>query len=201
MAKAAAIAIAALGVLMVAAAPFVRLRPEFAGPARTTAMVLGAIAIVCAVVALWRNDLSIFALAVPILAIPLVVNPLLNALAARRSEKGLAMAVRARMTPETEVVGVEAFTGSMAFYLQRPFAVVTADGEEFTSNYIIRHYAVFADRSNLRSMAALPRYLDRSQPRIVIARDHDAENRALIEANGGVRIAQSGHYVAYTIAR
>jgi hypothetical protein len=164
-------------------------------------MILGAIAIVCAGIALWRRDLAVIALSIPILAIPLVTNPLLNALATRRSEKGLALAVRGRMTNDTEVVGVEAFTGSMAFYLQRPFAVVTADGEEFTSNYIIRHYAVFADRSNLRSMATLPGYLDRSRPRIVIARDHDTRSRTLIEANGGVLIAQSGHYVAYTIAR
>ena len=89
----------------------------------------------------------------------------------------------------------------MAFYLQRPFVVVTPDGEEFTSNYIIRHYATFADRSNLLSPPSVARLFDRSRPRILIARDNDAKNRALIEAHGGTRIAQSGHFVAYTIAR
>jgi 4-amino-4-deoxy-L-arabinose transferase-like glycosyltransferase len=201
MAKAAAITVLAFGVLIAVAAPRVHLRPEYAGSARNAAVVLAIVAIVSGLIALWRRQAAVIALSVPILAIPLVMNPLMNALGTRRSERGLVAAMKPHVRPETEIVGIEAFTGSMAFYLQRPFAVVTGDGEEFTSNYIIRHYPVFAGRSNLRSMSELPRYLDRSRPRILIARDHDAANRALIEANGGVRIAQSGHFVAYTIAR
>ena len=75
---------------------------------------------------------------------------------------------------------------------------VSTDGDEFTSNYIIRHYSDFVDRSNLRKTATP---FDRSRPRIIIVRSNDAKNRAVVEANRAVRIAESGHYVAYTIAR
>lgn len=201
MAKAAAVALAIFGALLAIASPLVHLQPEFAASARQAAMILGVLAIAGGVATLWRPDLAIAALSVPILAIPLVVNPVMNALAMRRSEQSLALAMRPHMTPDTEVAGVEAFTGSMAFYLERPFAVITPDGEEFTSNYIIRHYETFAGRSNLKTVRELPRLFDRSRPRILIVRDHDAANRKLIESNGGARIAQSGHYVAYTIAR
>ncbi len=201
MARAGAIAVAVFGALLVIAAPLVHLRAEFASQAREAAIVIGIAAIIGGGVALWRREYAVIALSVPILIIPLATNGVMQALATRRSEKALAMAIRPAVTPATEIVGIEAFTGSMAFYLERPIVVVSPDAEEFTSNYLIRHYAQFAGASNLRSTVSIGAVFDHSRPRIVIARDNDAKNRALIEANRGVRIAQSGHYVAYTIAR
>lgn len=198
MAKAAAIAVLVLGVLVSAALPFVHLRAEYATAARTAAIAIGVITVAAGLIALWRRDLAIVALSLPILMIPIATNPLMQSLATRRSEKALATAIAPHVTPSTEIVGLEAFTGSMAFYLQRPIVVVSPDGDEFTSNYIIRHYSDFVDRSNLRKTATP---FDRSRPRIIIVRSNDAKNRAVVEANRAVRIAESGHYVAYTIAR
>jgi 4-amino-4-deoxy-L-arabinose transferase-like glycosyltransferase len=201
MRKAAAIALIVIGVAIAVAMPKIQLRPEYGPSARDTAIAIAITALAGGIAALWRRDIAVIALSIPILAIPLATNGLMQSLATRRSEKALAIAIRSHLTPDTEVAGVEAFTGSMAFYLQRPFVVVTPDGEEFTSNYIIRHYAVFADRSNLHTPQSVERLFDRSRPRVLVARDKDAKNRALIESHGGTLIAQSGHFVAYTIGR
>ena len=201
MAKAAATATLVFGALIAIAAPRVHLRPEFAGAAREAAMMLAATAIVAGAVALWRRQASIVAMSIPILVIPLVTNGVMQSLALRRSEKAVALAMKPHLTPSTEIVGIEAFTGSMAFYLQRPIVVVSPDGDEFTSNYIIRHYGSFADRSNLRSVRSLASMFDHSRPRLVVVRNNDAANRALVEARGGVLLARGGHFTAYTIAR
>lgn len=200
MAKAAAVAIAIFVAMLAIVAPTVRLRPEFAASARDAAYAIAVAGVIGCILA-WRRSLAVIGLSLPVLIIPLATNGLMQSLSIRRSEKALALAIRPQVTAQTEVVGLEAFTGSMAFYLQRPITVVSPDGDEFTSNYIIRHYAVFAGRSNLRPSSELPRVFDRAKPRVVIARNNDEKNRALIEANGGVRIAESGHFVAYTIAR
>src|SRR5262249_32882618 len=96
---------------------------------------------------------------------------------------------------DTEVVGVEAYTGSMSFYLRRPVVVVTPDGEEFTSNYIIRHYERFAGSPTLKA----PSWLDTAavDSRVFILRPEGKAPRAMLEARGLHLIASSARYVAY----
>src|SRR2546430_405432 len=138
-----------LGGATIAALRFVHLRDEFAVGARATAISFGLCALIGGVIAFAftnRRWISFIALSLPVLAIPLCANPLMNGLAMRRSTKEL----MTRIPPNSEVVGVEAFTGSMAFYLRRPIVVLTPDAEEFTSNYLIRHYDRFAGTPTLR---------------------------------------------------
>jgi hypothetical protein len=121
----------------------------------------------------------------------------------RRSTKALVAEIRPLIQADTEVVGIEAFTGSMAFYLQRPIVIVTPDGAELTSNYIMRHYSRFAadPRSTIRPMAWLPQAFDRARPRLIIVRDNDRRNRAIVEQHGAQLAATGSHFVAYTMPR
>src|SRR2546430_16699402 len=92
--------------------------------------------------------------------------------------------LRPTTTPQKEIVGVEAFTGSMTFYLRRPIVVVTPDAEEFTSNYLIRHYATFAGGASIKPMYWLDTALaDAATPRIFIIRANDAAHRTQVEGH------------------
>ena len=200
--RAAAIATIAFGLLLFAAAPLVKLRPEYADAARYAAIVVGACAIVGGVTALIASrTFALIALTLPVIAIPIAANPLMNALAVRRSTKAL-IAQLQPFTGGAEVIGVEAFSGSMAFYLRAPIVVVSPDAEEFTSNYLTRHYAQFAnDRSTLHAPSWLPRAFDHSRQRVFLVRSNDAANRALLERNGARMAATSARFVAYTMPR
>jgi 4-amino-4-deoxy-L-arabinose transferase len=204
--KAAAIAVLALGVALLGALAFAHLRGEYVAAARTTGLALGIVCLVAGVAALVvkRRDLAFIALSLPVLAIPLAADPLMNALAERRSTRSLIAQIAPYVHEDTEVAGVEAFTGSMAFYLRRPVTIYTADAEETTSNYLIRHYAMFAGipGSPIRPMSELPRALaDRATPRVWIVRNDDAANRRRLEASGASLIASGAHFVAYTMRR
>jgi 4-amino-4-deoxy-L-arabinose transferase-like glycosyltransferase len=192
----AAAAMALLGAACLAALHYVHLRDEFAAGARATAISFGLCALVggaAAFVFVHRRWISFIALSFPILATPLCANPLMNALASRRSTKAL----MAHVPPDAEVIGIEAFTGSMAFYLRRPIVVVTPDAEEFTSNYLIRHYDKFAGTPTLQR----PSYLDAALARraAFIVRDSDAANRAKLAARGARLVAEGAHYAIYTM--
>jgi 4-amino-4-deoxy-L-arabinose transferase-like glycosyltransferase len=186
-----------LGGATIAALRFVHLRDEFAVGARATAISFGLCALVGGAIAFTftnRRWISFIALSLPVLAIPLCANPLMNGLGLRRSTKDL----MAKIPPNTEVVGVEAFTGSMAFYLRRPIVVVTPDAEEFTSNYLIRHYDRFAGSATLRRPADLDTLLaDRATPRLFIVREGDDANRAKLAARGLRLLAEGAHYDVY----
>jgi 4-amino-4-deoxy-L-arabinose transferase-like glycosyltransferase len=204
--KAAAVTILSLGVVLLAALEFAKLRAEYVDAARTTALGLGIVCIVAGIVAfvVKRRDVAYIALSLPVLAIPLVANPLMNALSERRSTKSLVARLQPHLMSNTEVVGIEAFTGSMAFYLRRPIPFYTPDAEEMTSNYVIRHYDLFAGAplSPIRRMSALPAALaDRTTPRLWIVRNDDRANRGRVEAAGGALVAEGAHFVAYTMRR
>ena len=191
----AAAVLVALGAACVAAPSFVHLRNEFAIGGKATAISLGLCALLGGLVAFalaHRRWIAFIALSLPILAIPLCANPLLNGVGARRSTKEL----MAHVPPGVEVVGVEAFTGSMAFYLRRPIAVVSPDAEEFTSNYLIRHYDRFAGSAALLRPSALDALLaDRATPRAYIVRGGDAT----LAKRGARLLARGAHYDVYTM--
>ncbi|MCU1349974.1 MAG: hypothetical protein JWO56_3004 [Acidobacteria bacterium] len=198
--------LAAFGVLLVVAPWFVHKRDAIVAAALPLALALGGCCLVAGLVAFFakRRDLVIAALSLPMIAIPLLANPLMNVIGERRSARDFVAQLRAHLTPQTEIVGLESYTGSMSFYLQRPFVVATPDAEELTSNYLIRHYPRFADdpRSTMRRPEWGARLLDdRSRPRIFIVRDVDRRNRALLEQRGARVVGIGAHHVAYTIAR
>jgi len=186
-----------LGAACLAAPRFVHLRDEFAVGGKATAIAFGACALlggVAAMVFAKRPWIAFIALSFPILATPLCVNPLMNSLAMRRSTKDL----MAKVPRDAEVVGVEAFTGSMAFYLQRPIVVVTPDAEEFTSNYLIRHYDRFAGSPTLQRPTSLDAMLnDRATPRVFIVRERDDT----LARRGAQLLARGAHYDIYTMTR
>jgi len=189
----AAAVLIALGIALLVALPFVHLTEEFSAGARASAIALGACALVGGAVAFVfteRRWIALVALSLPMLAIPIAVNPLMEGIGARRSTKAL----MAQMPPG-DVVGVEAFTGSMEFYLRRPIIVVTPNAEEFTSNYLIRHYDRFAGTPSMQRPSALPPLL--ATNRSFVVRENDAKNRALLEQHGLRVILTAPHYVVY----
>ena len=179
-----------VGVVLIAL-PFVhvKMQPEIAEGAHSSALPMGIASLMAGFAFIKRREIALIALTIPIITIPLTANPLMNAIGARRSAKSFV----AQLPHDVRVVGVENFTGSMAFYLRRDFDVVTPDAEEFTSNYIIRHYDQFANdpKSPVKRTLMLERGV------IYIVRNNDAAHRAMLEQSGFKIIASSPHHIAY----
>jgi 4-amino-4-deoxy-L-arabinose transferase-like glycosyltransferase len=195
----AAVVLVVFGSALVIAPAFVHLRAEYGDAARLSAIAIGITFIIGGALAfINRRDIALIALTIPVIAIPLAANPMMCAIGARRSEAALMTQIRPIVTSRTEIVGIEAFTGSMTFYLQRPMVVVTPDAEEFTSNYLIRHYGAFAGGASIKPMAWLDTALaDRTMPRIFIVRVNDAAHRARLVGRGLRVVANDARYVAY----
>ena len=203
--RATAIVLAAFGALFLAAPLFfhrTKMKPEIAAVADETALALGVAFLAGGLIALFareRRELALIALSLPMIAIPLLANPLMNALGERRSTKSFIAELRPHLTPGTEVIGVEAFTGSMAFYLERPIVVVTEDASELTSNYLVRRYGRFTTNpaSPLKPLPYFERSLASPAPRVYVLRNNDAKRRALLEVRGWRMVADGTHHVAY----
>jgi 4-amino-4-deoxy-L-arabinose transferase-like glycosyltransferase len=202
--RATAIVLAVFGALLLIAPLFfhrAKMKPEVAGVADETAIALG-IAFALGGIVAWlskRRELTLAALALPMIALPLLTQPLMLGVAERRSAHAFVTELRPHVTPQTELIGVEAFTGSMAFYLRRPIVVVTEDASELTSNYLIRRYAQFTSNpaSPLKPLPYFERSLQTCCP-VYILRNNDAKRRALLESRGFRRVAEGAHHVAYT---
>ena len=202
--RAAAILFAVFGGILLAA-PLVfhrtKMKPEIAAVADDTALFLGLAFAAGAVVALFakRRDLVLIALSLPVLLMPLITNPLMRSIGERRSTKTFVSRIRPHLRPGTDVIGVEAFTGSLAFYLQRPITVVTEDASELTSNYLVRRYEKYTTNpaSPLKPLPYFERSLSATTPRIYIVRNKDAPRRSVLEARGWRPVAHGTHLVAY----
>jgi 4-amino-4-deoxy-L-arabinose transferase-like glycosyltransferase len=199
--RVAAIVIAVVGIIVIAA-PHFRMDPIIAAAARMPAYLLSALLVVGGIVAaiVRRREIAVIALSLPMIAIPIVTTPLMDAIAERRSTKSFAARLEPYLSPHIHVVGVEAFTGSLAFYLERPIVVASDDGEELTSNYVTRHYGQFsgAPALPLKPTSWLRQTIDGCcAMRLYILRNNDKANRALFEARGLRPIASAAHYVAY----
>jgi 4-amino-4-deoxy-L-arabinose transferase-like glycosyltransferase len=202
--RAAAIVLATLGVLFLIGSFFAhrtKMRPELASVADETALAFGAAFAIGGFVALFakRRELVFIALTLPMVALPLLANPLMNAIGERRSAREFIAQLQPHVTPATEVIGVEAFSGSMAFYLRRPLTVVTRDASELTSNYLMRRHQQYTSdpRSPLKPLAWFERSLAATNPRVYVVREQDAVWRRMLEARGWKLIADSGRHVAY----
>lgn len=204
--RAAAVATAALGILLLVAVNVPqlvdRIQAPLAGAARMTGLALGAIFAAGGLVAAItkRRDLALVALSLPVIAIPVVANPLMNAIGERRSTRTLAASIAPHVAPQTPVIGVEAFAGSLAFYLRRPIVLATDDASELTSNYILRRYDRIAgsEASPVKRMSWLDENLKACcEKRIYIARVKDPEHQQLLLSHGAEVIARGTHHIAY----
>ncbi|HVG23582.1 MAG TPA: hypothetical protein VND45_05465, partial [Thermoanaerobaculia bacterium] len=202
--RVAAIVLAILGAILLAAPlllPRVKMKPEIAAAAPRTALFLGLAFAAGGAVALFarRRDVVLAALSLPMLVLPLATEPLLHGIAERRSTKGMVAEMRPHLTPQTEIIGVEAYAGSLSFYLRRPITVVSDDASELTSNYLIRRYERFATNpaAPLKPLAYFERSLAGSAPRVYVLRVGDAKRRALLESRGWRVIGDGARHVAY----
>jgi 4-amino-4-deoxy-L-arabinose transferase-like glycosyltransferase len=197
--RVAAIVLLIAGAALVVAPFVVHLPAEYGDAAKVSAIAIGATWIIGGALALLpRRDVALVALTIPMIAIPLTANPIMQAIGARRSEAGLVAQLRPLVTPKTEVVGVDSFSGSMTFYFQRTMIVVTPDAEELTSNYLIRHYATFAGGASIKPESWLAGALnDAATARIYIVRNNDAAHRAQLAARGLRVVGSDTRYAAY----
>jgi 4-amino-4-deoxy-L-arabinose transferase-like glycosyltransferase len=198
-----AIVLAVFGALLLVAPLFfhrAKMKPEIAGVADETAIALGIAFAIGGLVAIFskRRDLALAALSLPMIALPLLTQPLMLGIAERRSAKSFVDELRPHLSAQTPIIGVEAFTGSMAFYLQRPMVVVTEDASELTSNYLLRRYGKFTrdPASPLKPLPYFEQSLGGCCP-VYVLRNDDATRRALLESRGFRRVADGAHHVAY----
>jgi len=189
-ARIAAIVFLIFGVALLAAPHLhIKMDPEAAAGAKVAALPM-AIGILLGVFAfVKRRDIALIAMSIPIIAIPITARPLLEGIGQRRSAKSFV----AQLPPAPKVVAIEDYTGSIQFYLRKPIDVVTPDAEEFTSNYIIRHYDQFANDARW----PVKRTLTLQHGVVYIVRNNDAAHRAMLEKNGFSLIASGAHHVAY----
>jgi len=196
--RAAATVLLVFGLALVIAPPFLHLRNEYGDAARISALAIGLTFVIGGALAfVRRRDVALIALTIPVIAIPLAANPMMRAIGARRSESAFIAQLRPMVSPCTEIVGIEAFTGSMTFYLRRQMVVVTPDAEEFTSNYLIRHYPAFAGGTSIKPVAWLDPSLAVTSQKIFIVRSNDAAHRAQLAGRGLRVVAGDARYVAY----
>jgi 4-amino-4-deoxy-L-arabinose transferase-like glycosyltransferase len=202
----AGIVLALFGILLVAA-PFVspmgrHLKPEMVDGARIAAIGIGLGALIGGVIAAWlprSRATALIALTLPVIVLPLAANPLLQAIGLSRSAKDFVHAIETK-APGAEIVAVDAYVSSLPYYFRRPVTVVSADAEELTSNYLIRHYDQWRDKpgSPLHGMA----WLDTSlagccAKRVYIVRIKDVVGRGRLERLGMSAIAEHDKIVAY----
>ena len=200
--RAASIVLTLFGGLLLVAPLFLhrtKMKPEIAAVADSTAYILGSAFVLGGLVALFakRRELVLVALTLPVIVLPLATNGLLRALGERRSTKTMVAEMRPHVTPQTEIVGVEAYAGSLSFYLQRPITVVSEDGSELTSNYILRRFAHFSKSATLKPLPYFERSLASNAPRVYVLRVGDRKRRALLESRGWRVVGDGARHVAY----
>jgi 4-amino-4-deoxy-L-arabinose transferase-like glycosyltransferase len=202
--RAAAVIFVILGVFFTAGSFFAhrtKLKPELREVTDEVALAFGIVFLAGGLIALFakRREVVLIALTVPVIAMPLIANPLLNALAERRSAKSFVAELTPYVTPRTHIIGVEAFSGSLAFYLQRRVTLVTEDASELTSNYLRRRYRKFLDvpGSPLEPLSYVEQSLAGAEPRVYIVRVQDVKWQRLLEARGWRRVADGARHVGY----
>jgi 4-amino-4-deoxy-L-arabinose transferase-like glycosyltransferase len=194
-ARIAAALFAIVGIVLVAA-PFVHVKKmsaEVAAGVQSSALPMGIVTLIGALGAIVfakRRDIAIAALSLPIIAVPLTANPLLQSIGARRSAK--AFVEQLKPYANRQVVGIDDYTGSLQFYLGKPIVVVTPDAEEFTSNYITRHYDAFANDPS----SPIRRDTVYDAGRVYIVRNNDILHMIQLKSNGFAEVARDAHHVA-----
>jgi hypothetical protein len=205
-ARATGIVLAVLGFVLLVA-PFVvpmgrHMKPAMVDGARIAAIGIGLAALIGGLIAVWQprsRATVLIALTLPVIAIPLAANPMLQAIGVSRSTAAFVGAVEAK-APGAEIVAVDSYVSSLPFYFRRPVTVLSPDAEELTSNYLIRHYDQWRDipGSTLHGMAAFaPSLAACCAKRVYIVRPKDTAIRERLEALGVHVIAEHEKLLAY----
>ena len=168
-----------------------------------TAIGFGIAALVGAVIAWFgasrRRQLAVIGLALPLMAFPVVSAGLLEAVAADRSARGLALEIKDHLAPDTELLWIESYASGVSFYLERPIPVATTDGDELRSNYILRNAEVFLDDEGLlRPLAAAERSVsDCDGQHIFLLSTKSRDLGDAIEASGVLPLMENRRWLAF----
>lgn len=164
---------------------------------------IGLVALVGAALAWWsaarRPLFVVIGLSLPLLAIPVLGAPAINAVAEGRSTRALASQLQPTVDSGTTFLWVESYAAGLSFYLETTIPVASSTGREFRSNYILRNDDLFrSDQGLLRPLEAAERALfDCRGPRVFLfdGRPHDL--RAAVEDAGVPVLVRNRRWVAY----
>jgi hypothetical protein len=151
-----------------------------------TAWSLGAVCVLAGAATFWasrRREIALFALCLPVAAIPIVSTNLMNAIGADRSSRDMAAAIERTLTDRTEIVAIQTYPLSLPFYLRRQLIVATNDGSELTSNYLIRSYSRLTRRLDSPFRPAdwwVDALADCRRPRVFLVRHDDTRTRSML---------------------
>ena len=165
-----------------------RIKPELLAALPNPARLMAAVcllSVVWAVLALRsRGGQSLIAaLSLPMVALPVVLQPVIIAAVERRSERALAHLIQSELPAETEVVGYRTWRPSLSFYLRRPVPILSRDGDELRSNYILRTHDRWSDPAGW--LRPLPPNRDEitscDQPRVILVHARRLDDQALMD--------------------
>ncbi|MGD8439050.1 MAG: glycosyltransferase family 39 protein [Holophagae bacterium] len=141
----------------------------------------------------------VIALGLPVVAIPVVLAPAISALAENRSERALVRLIQTELPAETEVLGLEAWRPSLAFYLRRPVPIASRDGDELRSNFIVRTADRWLrDGGVLRPVPDPPTSVARcDQPTVVLVHVRRPDLQTMLADSGLERIWVGPKLAAY----
>jgi hypothetical protein len=123
-------------------------------------------------------------------AIPVALAPAISALAESRSERALVRLIQTELPAETEVLGLEAWRPSVAFYLRRPVPIASRDGDELRSNFIVRTSERWIHEDGvLRPVPDPPSSVARcDQPTVVLVHARRQDLQSILATSGLERI-------------
>lgn len=149
--------------------------------------------------AIRRPLLVVIGLSLPLLAIPVLGGPAIQAVAADRSTKDLAGALEAHVDSDTRLLWVESYAAGLSFYLERTIPVASPTGQEFRSNYILRYDERFrSDGGLLRPLEAAETALfDCQGPRVLLFDNKTRKLRSVVEDAGVPVLEGNRRWVAY----
>jgi len=142
------------------------------------------------------------ALSLPLVALPVVLSPAVAVLGELRSERALVTMIQTELPAETEVLGLKSWRPSVSFYLQRPVPILSIDGDELRSNYILRTYGEWLDADGfLRPAPAGAAGLDRcAQPTVYLVHARRPEIQQGLDSAGLEKIWTGPKLHAYFCA-
>jgi 4-amino-4-deoxy-L-arabinose transferase-like glycosyltransferase len=145
-----------------------------------------------------RRFLSVLGLSLPMAVAPLVLGPVIAAVAESRSAHGLALALEARVEPTTELLWVEAYAAGLSFYLERVIPLASIDGDELRSNYIVRNPDRYLSESGpLRPPPEESDLTACSGPRVLLVSSGRRDLRRAIAAAGVPVLTEGRRWTAY----
>jgi len=168
-----------------------RLNPAVAAALSTPSWIMAGVCLTAVVVgaAAIRSEhprALVVALGLPVVAIPVVLGPAISALAEDRSERALVQLIQTELPAETEVLGLEAWRPSVAFYLRRPVPIASRDGDELRSNFIVRTAERWIrDDGVLRPVPDPPSSVARcDQPTVVLVHARRRDLQSMLATSG-----------------